>query len=424
MASEKKPSVYTSSNSHGLKTVLDQLSSTERRLRSIVSGLQHHLSPKDSDLTVIIPVLFEKLRGEVLSVQKENASLKKHLEETESQVHELEDEVEDLKKALQKEGEARNDRQQKRMKGSLRILGLKGDGEGEVGESKLECLEKVMSLLHDKLQLASIRPSDISTVQRFGGPGDDPAGPIIIRFRDRNLKVRVLLKRRLLKGTGILIVEDLTHLNMTRLLKVKSHPNVKACWTRDGKILALRKDDRKVVVRQGNMSVLREEACAQRYPPVFCISSSSNSDQSSDSNSSDSSSDSETSSVTRCTKRRYRSHRSPATSRYSNSDSHSDSSPDLSCPKYRHHHAHNPHPSSGWNPGRGSYRPPRRGYYPGNRFQRGRRPFNFRYRGWRRPYGGWFQSNYRPRYHGEEGQRSRSRDDSRTSAELSRASHR
>ena len=61
-------------------------------------------------------------------------------------------------------------------------------------------------------------------------------------------KQEVIQSRRLLKGTPIVIKEDLTKYNMKRLQEVQEVENVIKAWSDDGKIIALLDTDDKVQI--------------------------------------------------------------------------------------------------------------------------------------------------------------------------------
>jgi hypothetical protein len=59
----------------------------------------------------------------------------------------------------------------------------------------------------------------------------------------------VVRQRRLIKGTGMTIVEDLTSLNVKTLNRVRNSDLVATSWTWNGRIFALLKSGKKVIVK-------------------------------------------------------------------------------------------------------------------------------------------------------------------------------
>ena len=57
-----------------------------------------------------------------------------------------------------------------------------------------------------------------------------------VSYQQDTLKVR-----RALKGSGIIITEDLTHTNFELLRKTQINPKILNCWTTDGKVTAIAK---------------------------------------------------------------------------------------------------------------------------------------------------------------------------------------
>ena len=72
---------------------------------------------------------------------------------------------------------------------------------------------------------------------------------ILVKFRCRQLRDSVVRQRRLLKGTGMTIVEDLTSLNVKTLNRVRNSDLVATSWTWNGRIFALLKSGKKVIVK-------------------------------------------------------------------------------------------------------------------------------------------------------------------------------
>ena len=88
-----------------------------------------------------------------------------------------------------------------------------------------------------------------ANVSRNGKPVHPP---IIVKFTSYKPRSRMIKERRLLKGKGIIIVEDLTKKNSNLLQQTSRKANVKASWTVDGRVFALVKStdgqDRKKLI--------------------------------------------------------------------------------------------------------------------------------------------------------------------------------
>ena len=76
-------------------------------------------------------------------------------------------------------------------------------------------------------------------------------------------------KRRLLKGSGRGIIEDLTPINIKRLKSAQQHPEVKNSMTKEGTIHALLHDGKIVKVTEGNLKIIDNAAAGSA--PVLDI---------------------------------------------------------------------------------------------------------------------------------------------------------
>ncbi|KAH3879976.1 hypothetical protein DPMN_003888 [Dreissena polymorpha] len=64
------------------------------------------------------------------------------------------------------------------------------------------------------------------------------AGQVIVKFVRRQMKIEIMKRAKLLKGTGIFINDDLTNINAEVLasLRLKEPELVEKAWSRDGKL--------------------------------------------------------------------------------------------------------------------------------------------------------------------------------------------
>ena len=114
-------------------------------------------------------------------------------------------------------------------KNNIRIIGVPE-------QTNEKCREVVASLLNKKLKLR-VETAAVGAAHRLPAKGDR-VRPIIVRFLDSDLKQAVMEKRKALKGSKIVIQEDLC-LDMQRLLnRMKNNPSVKDAWAWNGKIFA------------------------------------------------------------------------------------------------------------------------------------------------------------------------------------------
>ena len=95
----------------------------------------------------------------------------------------------------------------------------------------MQSAENAMKVLKDELEM-NISQEDISVAHRVA------TRTIIVKFVALYHKMDAIQKRCVLKGTGIVIQEDLTKMNMKLLEKLSRLDSVETAWSRDGKLLA------------------------------------------------------------------------------------------------------------------------------------------------------------------------------------------
>ena len=72
---------------------------------------------------------------------------------------------------------------------------------------------------------------------------------LMVRFRTRDTRDKVISRRKILKGTNRTIVEDLTSLNIETMNRLRKHEQVEKTWSWNGHIYAMLRGGKKIVVR-------------------------------------------------------------------------------------------------------------------------------------------------------------------------------
>ena len=67
----------------------------------------------------------------------------------------------------------------------------------------------------------------------------NPSRPIIVKFVSHKSKLALIRNRRKLKGSKVVVAEDLTKKKATLLSKTSSHEKVRTAWTTDGRVFAM-----------------------------------------------------------------------------------------------------------------------------------------------------------------------------------------
>lgn len=149
-----------------------------------------------------------------------------------------------------------NDNEQYMRRNNIRIIGL------AAGKND-NCREIVTRFFRDKLQIADFDSSNIdaahpvkrqtSNSNSAGNNGSSAraqtAPTILVRFSRREHRDLVIRQRRKLAGTGLVIIEDLTSLNVQTFNRARNSHLVDKTWTWNGKIFALLKSGKKIIIR-------------------------------------------------------------------------------------------------------------------------------------------------------------------------------
>jgi hypothetical protein len=125
---------------------------------------------------------------------------------------------------------------------SVRIYGIDDRVKNESEETSCSL---VINKLNDKLNI-NIKPADVDIAHRIGQFRADGNRPIICKFVSKEIKRKVVRQRRQLKGTAIVIREDLTAKNAKLLENASATDGVKNAWSDEGKIIALLHNGKKI----------------------------------------------------------------------------------------------------------------------------------------------------------------------------------
>lgn len=129
-------------------------------------------------------------------------------------------------------------------KNNIKIYGL----EEEKGE---ECVQKIVKLLKDKLNI-QLYISDISAAHRIPGGKNGPR-PLVVKLVHSTVKNKILIKRKLLKGSGIVIREDISIEYVKLMNRMENKDNVDSVWFWSGKVFVKTTDGNKRRVKLGDI---------------------------------------------------------------------------------------------------------------------------------------------------------------------------
>ncbi|KAK3921113.1 Protein unc-13-like protein C [Frankliniella fusca] len=164
------------------------------------------------------------LQSSVTKIQKELSSLRQQVDTMKEELVSKDAEIVQLKTVVK---DGLDEREQYSRRKNLRIFGIE--------ETDREDTDKLVIDLADKIGV-SLQNSHIDRSHRVGKVGENPR-PIIVRFVSYAERREVFTSKKKLRGTGIIVREDLTKLRLDLLKKAVSKYSPKAVWTSDGTIL-------------------------------------------------------------------------------------------------------------------------------------------------------------------------------------------
>ncbi|XP_069109651.1 uncharacterized protein [Argopecten irradians] len=178
--------------------------------------------------------LVERLEGRVFDLEEQNDDLKQTVTRLEKNLADADDRIYELENK-------QNDLEQHGRKNSIRIVGLEDSNRNE---SVDECIGKIVKLVKDKLKIG-INKHDIDIAHRLGPYQQGKLRNVICKFTHRTSKIDIVKQRKVLKGSGCYIMEDLTRKNQQRLKEAFELDCVERTWSIDGKLFLLLKNGKK-----------------------------------------------------------------------------------------------------------------------------------------------------------------------------------
>ena len=161
----------------------------------------------------------EKMQRDNTKLMDENRRLHEKVKQVDYRVNVQSDELNNL--------------EQYTRRNSIRIYGL---DDPDRKEPYHVTEKKVTKVLNSALGM-HITSQDIDIAHRLGRFNESGNRPVICKFVSRTRKIQAITLRRKLKGTAIVIREDLTSKNVKLLQSVSALDQVKSAWSVEGRIL-------------------------------------------------------------------------------------------------------------------------------------------------------------------------------------------
>ena len=218
-----------------------------------------------------LSLIVEELRGTIFTLQTENDRLSKEVKEAKEREEDLRSKLTEVKHTAELADKRSEDLSSYVRRNNMRIFGIdEATGNGRQ-ETTQQCEDKVLSLFREKLKL-KIERNDIEAVHRIGSvkPGNNPSSSgskktprtIIVRFVNRKTRDEVLYSRKNLRGSGVVMVEDLTPRAYTLLRTARSDGTVcRQAWSKNGKIVVKTLTDRIVTIEAVSDLAEHRRAC-------------------------------------------------------------------------------------------------------------------------------------------------------------------
>jgi hypothetical protein len=209
-----------------LTLALDQLKTDlMKEVNSLIDSKLEHVQSQIHDLSVENTSLKESVKSLAQKLDRQNFHT-----------------ITALNKTKQMEIKV-NDLEQYGRKSNVRIFGLP---DGKKDETVQETAEEVVRLLSSQLKM-DVNVDDIDIAHRLGRFETGKPRAVIVKFMRRCHRMEAIYKRRALKGTRVVIREDLTPLNQKLLREVSTTENVDNAWTRDGQVFAMHSLTRNII---------------------------------------------------------------------------------------------------------------------------------------------------------------------------------
>ena len=128
---------------------------------------------------------------------------------------------------------------------SIRLLGVKATPGEDTNQIAIDIAKQIgVDIKPDSIDRSHRTPARISQDQsQSRNTSHSRPPPIIVKFVSYQSKFQMFSNRRKLKGSGVVIVEDLSKKNLDLLKRTSRHPRVMNSWSIDGRIFALIQHD-------------------------------------------------------------------------------------------------------------------------------------------------------------------------------------
>lgn len=136
-------------------------------------------------------------------------------------------------------------RQQETFLNNIVIKGLPEEESEDLMQTVLRVINT--RILHNVRPKSQLNPSDLNFCRRLGKKSDKHSRPISVQFVNRWMRDSVFTQKKFLKGSGIVVVEQLVKTRLKLFKMVRDKFEAKSCWTWRGNIFVSIRGERKQI---------------------------------------------------------------------------------------------------------------------------------------------------------------------------------
>lgn len=202
---------------------------TEEIRRAVAEALQD-----PSVLQVLAGIIQDTVVTELRKTIEENSTVIKNLqaalEAKDKTIAELECKIDDIEQYQRRQ--------------CLRIFGIKEENDEDTDEIALKVAKDIG---------VDLSVTDIDRSHRVGRKNEDRPRPIIVKFCSYRQRHKMYQNKKLLKGSGVTLREDLTRARHNLLKDCISRYGLHNVWTQDGAIIVKSGDARRRITKRDDM---------------------------------------------------------------------------------------------------------------------------------------------------------------------------
>lgn len=210
----------TRDQSEEIKTIVNvaikQMWMDQDIIKTIVDKVSSEISKNINKKLQIYERKIEDLKGELNQIKSEHNITK---DELNSKINNLQSENEKLIKRCEYT-------EQESKRNNIRIFNMKE-------KNNENTTQEVINLLNSKLPI-NINNNDIEICHRIGRTIDNKIRGIFIKFSNYQTRQEIYLNKKLLKGSGVIIREDLTSNRINLLNEAIRKTSLRDAWTNRG----------------------------------------------------------------------------------------------------------------------------------------------------------------------------------------------